>query len=110
VLMFTNFETKDNPLRAVIAQSVERLATGWMIDVLGFDSRRELGIFLYTTASRTALVPTQPPILLVRGGSFPAVKPEGVKLTTHLHLVPRSKNLWIYTSSPQYVFMVWCLV
>jgi hypothetical protein len=28
-------------------------------------------------------------------GSFP-----GVKLTTHLHLVPRSKNEWSYTSTP----------
>jgi hypothetical protein len=32
------------------------------IGVLGFDSRRGLGIFLFTTASRTALGPTQPPI------------------------------------------------
>jgi hypothetical protein len=30
--------------------------------VLGFDSRRELRIFLFTIASRTALGPTQPPI------------------------------------------------
>jgi len=34
----------------------------WMIGVLGFDSRRELGIFLFTTASRTALGPNLPPI------------------------------------------------
>jgi hypothetical protein len=34
----------------------------------------------------------------------------GVKLTTHLHLMPRSKNAWSYTSTPQYVFMAWCLV
>jgi hypothetical protein len=33
-----------------------------MIRVLGFDSRRELGIFLFTTASRTDLGPIQPPI------------------------------------------------
>jgi hypothetical protein len=33
-----------------------------MIGVLGFDSRRGLGIFLFTTVSRTALGPTQPPI------------------------------------------------
>jgi hypothetical protein len=37
-------------------------ATGWTIGVLGFDSRRGLGIFLFTTVSRTALGPTQPPI------------------------------------------------
>jgi hypothetical protein len=34
----------------------------WTIRVLGFDSRRGLGIFLFTTASRTAVGPTQPPI------------------------------------------------
>jgi hypothetical protein len=33
-----------------------------MIGVLRFDSRWELGIFLFTTAFRTALGPTQPPI------------------------------------------------
>jgi hypothetical protein len=33
-----------------------------------------------------------------------------VKLTTHLLLVPRSKNGWSYTSTPQYLFMAWCSV
>jgi hypothetical protein len=42
-------------------------ATGWTIWVLGFDSLRGLGIFLFTTASRTALGPTQPPIQCVTG-------------------------------------------
>jgi hypothetical protein len=32
------------------------------VGVLGFDSRRGLGIFLFTTVTRTALGPTQPPI------------------------------------------------
>jgi hypothetical protein len=44
-----------------------RQATGWTIGVLGFDSRRGLGIFLFTTASRMALGPTQPPIQGVQG-------------------------------------------
>jgi hypothetical protein len=35
---------------------------GWMIGVLGVDSRQGLGIFLFTTVSKTALGPTQPPI------------------------------------------------
>jgi hypothetical protein len=33
-----------------------------------------------------------------------------VKLITHLHLVPRSKNEWSYTSIPQYAFIAWCSV
>jgi len=32
-------------------------------------------------------------------GSFPGSKAVG-KLTTHFHLVPRSKNAWGYTSTP----------
>jgi hypothetical protein len=34
----------------------------------------------------------------------------GVKVTTHLHLVPRSKNAWNYISTRQYAFMAWFLV
>jgi hypothetical protein len=33
-----------------------------------------------------------------------------MKLTTHLHLMPRSKDEWSYTSTPQYAFMAWCSV
>jgi hypothetical protein len=33
-----------------------------------------------------------------------------VKLTTHLELVPRSKNAWSCTSTPQHAFMVWCSI
>jgi hypothetical protein len=53
-------------VRALIAQSVRRWK-GWTIGVLGFDSRRGLGTFLLTTASRTALGPTQPPNQWVPG-------------------------------------------
>jgi hypothetical protein len=63
--------------RAVIAQSVQRWAKGWTIGVLEFDSRRALGIFLFTTASRTALGPTQPPIQRVPGALSLGVKRPG---------------------------------
>jgi hypothetical protein len=61
----------------VIAQSVYRWATGWTSGDLGFDSRRGLGIFLFTTASRTALGPTQPPIQWVPGALSLGVKRPG---------------------------------
>jgi hypothetical protein len=83
-------------IRAVIAHSVKRWATGWTIGVLGFDSRVGLGIFLFTTASRTKLEPTQPPIHWIPGVLSLGVKREA----DHSHLVPRSKNEWSYTSTP----------
>jgi hypothetical protein len=46
----------------------------WMIEVLGFDSQCGLGIFLFTTMSRTALEPTQPPIQWISGASSLGVK------------------------------------
>jgi hypothetical protein len=45
--------------------------------VLGFDSRRGLGIFLFTTSSRTALGPTQPPIQWIPGALSLEVKRPG---------------------------------
>jgi hypothetical protein len=81
-----------------------------MIGVLRFDSRRGLGIFLFTTASRTALGPSQPPIQWVPGTLSLGVKRQGHEAD---HSPPSSaevKNAWSYTSTPQYVFMAWCLV
>jgi hypothetical protein len=60
--------------RAVTAQSVQSWATGWTIGVLGFGSLRGLGIFLFTTAFRTALEPTDPPIQRVPGALALGVK------------------------------------
>jgi hypothetical protein len=61
----------------VIAQSVQRWAKGCTIGVLGFDSRRGLGIFLFANVSRTALEPTQPPIQWAPGTLSLEVKRPG---------------------------------
>jgi hypothetical protein len=50
---------------------------GWTIRVLEFDSWWGLGIFLFTTASRTALGPTQPLIQWVPGALSLGVKQPG---------------------------------
>jgi hypothetical protein len=81
-----------------------------MIGVLGFDPGE--GWEFFSSAPRPERL-WDPPSLLSNGyqGLFPCGQSgRDVKLTTHLHLVPRSKNEWSYTSTPQYVFMEWCLV
>jgi hypothetical protein len=94
----------------VVAQSVERWATGWTIGVLGFDSRRGLGIFLFTAASRVALGPTQPPIQWVSGALSLGVKRPGREANHSLPSSAEIKNAWSYIPLPQYSFMAWCSV
>jgi hypothetical protein len=94
----------------VIAQSVQRWATGWTIGVLGFYSRRGLGTFLFTTASRTALGPTQPPIQWVPGALSVGVKRPEREAD---HSPPSSAESRMRGDTPpfpKYVFMAWCLV
>jgi hypothetical protein len=54
-----------------------KVALGYGLDEWGLESRQESGIFLFTTASRTALGPAQPPIQWIPGGSFPGSKAAG---------------------------------
>jgi hypothetical protein len=80
-----------------MAQSVWRWATGWTIGVLGFDSRGT-GNIHYRVRSGSGSSPASYPM---GTGIFPwGQNDRGVKLTTYLHLVPRSKNEWSYTSTP----------
>jgi hypothetical protein len=68
--------------------------------VLGFDSRQGLGIFLFTTVSRTALGPTQPSIQWVPAALSLGVKRPGREAD---HSPPSSaevKNAWHYNSTP----------
>jgi hypothetical protein len=71
-----------------------------------------LNFVTFTTVIRlkNGFVPTQPPIQWVPGGSFPGGKRPEREAEHSPHLVPRSKNEWIYTSTPQYAFMAWCSV
>jgi hypothetical protein len=60
----------------------------------GFESRWGLGIFLFTTTSRTALGPTQPPIQWVPGALSLGVKRPGREAD---HLPPSSAEVkeWV---------------
>jgi hypothetical protein len=83
---------------------------GYRLDDRGVEPRQGLGIFLFTTASRPALGPTQPSIQWVPGALSLGVKRPGVKLTTRLHLVPRSRMHGAILPLLLYAFMVWCPV
>jgi hypothetical protein len=64
----------------------------------GFESRQELGIFLFTTASRPALGPTQPPIQWVSGALYLGVKLSGREADHSTPSNAKVKNAWSYTS------------
>jgi hypothetical protein len=78
------------------------------IGVLGFVSRRGLGVFLLTAASGAAVGPTD----LLSGGCgwlfHCGWGGRGVGLAVPLSLVPRSGNEWSYASILQYAFVAWC--
>jgi hypothetical protein len=78
-------------------------ATGYRVDnrMIGFDSRQDLGIFLFDTVSGPALGPTQPPIQWVPGALSLGVKRKGRKAD---HSPPSSAEVkeWVelYLHSP----------
>jgi hypothetical protein len=81
-----------------------------MIGVQEFNSQWGLGIFFFSTVSRPALGPTQPPIQWVLGSFSPGLKQLGCEADHSPISSAKVKNVWHYTSTPQYVFMAWCLV
>jgi hypothetical protein len=95
---------------AFILLALFNYAYGLTIGVLGFDSRRGPGIFLFTTAPRTALGPTQPPIQWVPGTISLGVKRPGREADHSPLSSAEVKNASSCTSTPQYVLVAWCLV
>jgi predicted membrane channel-forming protein YqfA (hemolysin III family) len=83
---------------------------GWTIGVVGLNSQWGLGIFIFTTTSRTALGPMQPPIQWVPGTLSLGVKQLGHEADHSLPSSAKVKNAWSYTSTAQYAFMGWCSV
>jgi hypothetical protein len=82
----------------------------WMAEELEFNSWQSEEIFLFSTMSRLALGPTQPPSQWVLG---PLSK--GAKWLGHEadHSSPSNadvNNEWRYTFSSSYFFVAWCLI
>jgi hypothetical protein len=85
--------------------SVSSVVSGWMIG--GLSPGRGWDFFLFAIAYRF------PPSLLSSGyqGLFPGGKVAwGVKLTTHLHIVPRSRLRGAIPLPPEYAFTAWCSI
>jgi hypothetical protein len=77
------------------------IATGWTAGVR-FPSGQE--IFLYSTASRPTLGPTQP-IKWIKRVLSPGVKRPGYEADHSPRISAEDKNTWIYASTPLYAFM-----
>jgi hypothetical protein len=86
------------------------IALGYGMDDLGFESRGGLGSFFlhHRVHTGSGAHPASYPIG-TRAISL-RVKRRGVKLTTHLHLVLRSRMRGAIPPLPQYAFMEWCSV
>jgi hypothetical protein len=118
ILLRTPRSSKKSPSFRFPNQNCVRISTKkryWTIVVRfggvgGFNSRQGLGIFFFSTASRPALEPIQPPIQWVLGALSPEVKRPGREAD---HSSPSStevKECVALHLRPQYVFMAWCLV
>jgi hypothetical protein len=68
-----------------------------------------MGFFIFATASRLILGPTQPPIQGVLGALIPGESGRGVKMITHFYLMLRSRMRGAIIPLPKYVIMVWYL-
>jgi hypothetical protein len=84
------------------------IATGYGLDDQGVGVPRPGGgkNFYFSMSSKPALGPTQTPIQWVPGALSSGVKRQGREAD---HSSPASagiKKIWIYTSTPPYVFMV----
>jgi hypothetical protein len=79
---------------------------GWTVDEFGFDFLQGQETFLFYTASRPALGPTQPPIQWVPRVLFPGVKQPGREADYSSLSSVEVKNTWIYISTPAYFFML----
>jgi hypothetical protein len=86
------------------------IALGYGLDDRGFESRRGMVIFLFTTASTTALGPTQLPSQWISGALSLGVKRPGRELDHSPASSAEVKNAWSYIPLPQYSFMAWCSV
>jgi hypothetical protein len=82
--------------------SVFGIPTGYGLDDRGGGVKN----FLFSTSSRPALGPTQPPIQWVPGALSPGVKRPGREADHSPPAITEVKKVRFYTSTPSYAFIV----
>jgi hypothetical protein len=90
--------------------SVVGIATGYVLDDRGFGVRVPIWSRIFSTSSRLALGPTQPPIQWVPAAFPPGVKRQGREADNSPPTSAEVKKTWIYTSTLPYAFMAYCLI
>jgi hypothetical protein len=82
-------------------------ATGWSTGVW---FRQGQVLFLFATAFRPLLGPTQPPVERVPAAFSSRIKWQGREADHSPQCSVEINNAWSYTSTPSYIFRAWCLV
>jgi hypothetical protein len=98
---------RDNFTFFTLYYTVWRLTTGW---TTGCHFPTWAENFLFATESKPVLETTQPPIVRVPRVFPPGIKEPGREADNLAPSISEVKNMWSYTSTPQNVFVGWCLV
>jgi hypothetical protein len=104
-----NFRNKISYVLKASRDSAVGIATGYRPDNrgVGVPSPGRVKNFLSSTSSRPALGSTQPAIQWVLGALSPGAKRPGREVDQSPSTSAEVKKMFIYISTPPYVFMVW---
>jgi hypothetical protein len=88
------------------------IATGYGLDDIGFGVWVPEGSRIFSSPRRPDWLwgSTQPPIQCVPWALSPEVKQQGCEADHSPPSCAEVKSMWIYTSTPPYAFMAWCLI
>jgi hypothetical protein len=99
VAIFAKFVTEICHIKFLTVTELSGIALGYGFDDRWFESQQRLGVFLFTTASRLAPGPTQPPIQWVPGALSLVVKWPCCEADPSPQSSAEIKNVWSCTST-----------